>query len=87
MEAKIKCIGTKMMVQTYSVEMCDFFHLFSGIQMNRLCVGEVLSKFPPPNARNLDPTKTAFSEFFFPKNAIDVSVTPPCVQKTTQITE
>ena len=46
-----------------------------------------MSKLNPPSARNLDPTKTAFSEFFFPKYAIDVSVTFSCLQKMTQITE
>ena len=55
--------------------------------MNGLCLGKVLSKLPPPSARNLDPTKTAFSEFFFPKNAIAVTVTSFCVQKVTEITE
>ena len=52
-----------------------------------LCVGKNFVKFPPPSARNPDPTKTAFSEFLFPKNAIDVLVTSSCVQKMTQITE
>ena len=55
--------------------------------MNRFCVGKVLPKLPLPSARNLDPTRTAFSEFFVRKIAIDVSVTSSCVQKMTQITE
>ena len=65
----------KIRVQTSSVKMCDFFDLFSGIQMNRFCVEKSLVQASSPSARNLDPTRTAFSEFFFPKNAIDISVT------------
>ena len=38
MEAKIKHIGMKIMVQTFFVEMCDFFWSFSGIQMKRFCI-------------------------------------------------
>ena len=86
MEVKIKHIGTKTMVQTSSVKMCDFFDLFRVYESNDFALEKVLSKLPPPSAGNLDPTKTAFSEIFFPKNAIDVSVTSSCVQKTTQIT-
>ena len=46
-----------------------------------------MSKLHPPSARNLGRTKTAFSEFFFPKNAINVSVTSSCAQKMTQFNE
>ena len=87
MEAKIKHIGTKIMVQTSSVKMCDFFDLFRLYKWIDFALENVLSKLPPPSARNLDSTKTAFSEFFFPKNAINVSVTSSSVQKTAQITE
>ena len=55
--------------------------------MNRLCVGKSLVQASSTEARNLDPTKTAFTEFFFPKTATDVSVASSCVQKMTQITE
>ena len=48
---------------------------------------KVLSKLRLPSARNPDPTKTAFSDVFFHKIAIDVSVTSCCVQMMTQITE
>ena len=87
MEAKIKHIGTKLMVQTSSVEVSDFFDLFRVYKSIDFALEKVLSKLPPPSARSPDPTKTAFSEFFFLKNAIDVSVTSSCVQKMTQITE
>ena len=43
--------------------------------------------FSPPSVRNLYPTKTVFSEFFFPKNKNDVLVTSSCLQELTQITE
>ena len=87
MEAKIKYIGTKTVVQTSFVKMCDFFDLFRVYKRVDFVLEKVLSKLPPPRTRNPDPTKTAFSEFFFLKNAIDVSVTSSCVQKMTQITE
>ena len=67
--------------------MCDFFDLFRVYKWIDFALQKVLSKLPPPGARNLGPIKTAFSEFFFPKNAIDVSVTSSSVQKITQITE
>ena len=68
--------------------MCDlFFDLFRVYKWIDFALEKFLPKLPPPSARNPDPTKTAFSEFFFLKNAIDVSVTSSCVQKMTQITE
>ena len=67
--------------------MCDFFDLYRVYKWIDFALEEVLSKLLPPSASNPDPTKTAFSEFFFLKNAIDVSVTSSCVQMMTQITE
>ena len=87
MEAKIKHIGMKIMVKFSSVKLCDFFDLFRVYKLIDFALEKVLSKLPPPSARNPDPTKTAVSEFFFSKNAIDVSVTSSCVQKMIQITE
>ena len=87
MEAKIKHIGTKTMVQTPSVKICDFFDLFRVYKRIDFALEKLLSKLPPPSATNPDLTKTALSEFFFPKNAIDFSVTSSCVQKMTQMTE
>ena len=52
----------------------SLFQSLSVIQLNRFCVGKVLSTLLPPNARKLGPTKTAFSKFLFPKNSIDISV-------------
>ena len=75
------------MVQTSSFKMCDFFFLFRVYNWIDFALEKVSSRLPPPSARNLDLTKTAFSEFFFPKNAIDVSATFSCFQKMTQITE
>ena len=64
-----------------------FFRSFKVYKWIDFALEKFLSKLPPPSARNLDPTKTAFSEFFFPKNTIDVLVTSSCVQKMTHITE
>ena len=64
-----------------------FFDLFRVYKWIDFALEKVLSKFPPRSAKNLNPTKTAFSKFFFPKNAIDASVTSSGVQKTTQFTE
>ena len=75
MEAKIIHIGTKIMIQTSSAKMCDFVDLFWVYKWIDFALEKVLSELSPPSARNPDPTKTAFSEFFFPKNAVDVSVT------------
>ena len=88
LEANMKHIGMKKMVQTSTVKMCKLppskcviFSIFFGyIDESILCRKKILSMLPPLSARNLDPTKTAFSEFFFPKKAIDVSVTSSCVQ-------
>ena len=87
MEAKIKHIGMKIMVQTSSVKMCNFFDIFRVHKWIYFALKKVSSMLPPPSARNLDPSKTAFSKFYFPKNEIDVSVTTSNVQKMTQITE
>ena len=87
MEAKIKHTGMKKNGPNFLFKMCNFFRSFPGVQMNRFCIRESLVQVSSPNARNLDPTKTAFSEFSFPKNAFDVSVTSSFVQKRTQITE
>ena len=87
MGAKIKHIGINVMVETSSVKMCDFFNRFRVYKRSDFALKKTCSCCLHPVLQNLDPTKTAFSEFFFPKNAIDVSVTSPCVQKMTQITE
>ena len=36
----MKHIGIKIMIQTYTVKMCDFFNFFLSIQMNQFCVGK-----------------------------------------------
>ena len=78
-------LGMKIIIQTSSVKLFDFFNLFWVYRINSV-LEKILSMLPPPSARNLDPTKTAFSKFYFPKNEIDVSVTSSCVQKMTKIT-
>ena len=90
MEAKIKHIRMKKMVQTSSVKcvsviFCDLFRVYKWIDS---AVEKILFMLPPPTAINLDPSsKIAFSKFYSPKNEIDVSLTSSYVQKMTQITE
>ena len=90
MEAKIKHIGMKKMVQTSLVKcvtviFCDLFRVYKWIDS---AVEKFLSMLPPLTARNQDPSyKIAFSKFYSPKNEIDVSFTSSNVQKMTQITE
>ena len=55
--------------------------------MNRLCVGKSLVQASSTECQKPRSNKTAFSEFFFLKNAIDVAVTSSCVQMMTRITE
>ena len=57
MEAKIKHIGTKTVVQTSSVKMCDFFDLFRVYKWIDFALEKVLSRLPPPSARNPNPAK------------------------------
>ena len=87
MEAKMEHIWMKIMVQTSSVKLCGFFILFRVYRWINFVMEKIFSMLPPMSARNLDPTKTAFSKFNFPKILIDDSVTSSCVQKMTQITE
>ena len=87
MEAKIKHIGTKIMVQTSSVKMCDFFYLFSGLQTNRLCVGKSLVQASSPECQKPRSNKNCSLRILLSQTAIDVSVTSSCAQKMTQITE
>ena len=86
MWSKYWICGPDIMVQTSSVKLCDFFNLFRVYKWIDFAL-EVLSKLLSPSSRNLDPSKTAFSKFYFPTNEIDVSVTSSYVQKMTQITE
>ena len=87
MEAKVKHIGMKKMARTSSVKMCDFILSFSGIQIKRFGVGKSLLQVFSTGSQKPRSNKTAFSEFFFPRNATDVSVTFFLRSKRTQITE
>ena len=55
MEAKMKQFGMKIIVQTSSVKMCDFFNLFRVYKWIDFVLEKILSMLPPPIARNLDP--------------------------------
>ena len=65
--AKMEDVGMKIMVQTSSVKLCDFFNLFRVYRWINFVLEKILPMLPPPSAWSLDPTKTAFSKFYFPK--------------------
>ena len=67
MEAKMKQIGTKTMVQTSSVKTCDFSDLFRVYKWIDFALEKFVSKLPPPSARNPDPTKLHSPNSFSPK--------------------
>ena len=67
MAAKTKHIGIKILVQIFSVELCDFFNLFQAYKRNDFSLENFLSVLPLPRTRNLDLTKTGFSKYFLPK--------------------
>ena len=53
--AKMKHIGMRIMVQTSSIKVCDFFNLFRVYWWIDFELEEILAMFPPPSCRNLDP--------------------------------
>ena len=75
------------MVQTSSVKMGYFFDLFRVYKWIDFALEKVLSMLRPSSPRNLYPSKTVISKFYFPENGIDGSITPSYAHKMTQITE